>query len=104
MTLLRHVPVSCGNAECYVVIGVTFICASLRAPLGGSGTSTAGSRTRRQPAPLQTVAAFHRTRQEPTRRQPRHRSGTGRLVLVTGNDVTAGLNYLADAGDQELTR
>ncbi len=25
MALLRHVPVSCGNAECYVVIGVTFI-------------------------------------------------------------------------------
>jgi hypothetical protein len=25
-------------------------------------------------------------------------------VLVTGNDVTAALNYLADAGDQELTR
>ena len=48
--------------------------------------------------------SFHRTPQEPTRRQPRHRSGTGRLVLVTGNDVTAALKYLADAGDQELTR
>ena len=51
-----------------------------------------------------TVAAFHRTRQEPTRSQRRHRSGTGRLVLVTGNDVTAALKDLADAGDQELTR
>ena len=36
MASLRHVPVSCGNAECYVVIGVTFIRASDLLKYGGA--------------------------------------------------------------------
>ena len=54
-------------------------------PLGQGRPGASGSRARRQPAPQQAVAQLHRTRQEPTGRQRRHRPRTRRLVLVSGD-------------------
>jgi transposase len=64
-------------------------------PLGQGRARLTSARTCRQSPPEPTVAPLHRTRQEPSGRQRRHRTRTRGLVLVTGHYVTAGHHNLA---------
>jgi transposase len=62
------------------------------------------ARTCRQPPPQPTMAPLHRTRQEPSGRQRRHRTRTRRRVLVSGHHAVAAVPVLDWPGDQASAR